>query len=176
MAHSIGSVGYLSVRGGHLHMSSDHISFFRASALNDVKRSPLQVFAHEVPFSHSVPGRVFDWEQPLRPPGCEILGLSDGVWILVKRCWDGDPTVRPRITDVNHRPKKPGLYLRSPAPPGVSARLCPSYYLRLPCSWVFSEMNVVPTQSSDTSNHAGKHIPFVRNDLAGARHNSPHTR
>ena len=47
-----------------------------------------------------MPGRVLDGERPSRPPNREILGLSDEVWLLMGNCWDGDPTVRPHITDI----------------------------------------------------------------------------
>ena len=64
----------------------------------------LQVFAHKRPFSHVyhylVPGLVFEGKRPSRPPNREILGLSEEVWALTVKCWDGDPSVRPHTTDI----------------------------------------------------------------------------
>ena len=43
---------------------------------------------------------VFAGEWPPRPPNREILGLSDDVWMLVGKCWDGVPTARPPTADI----------------------------------------------------------------------------
>ena len=42
---------------------------------------------------------VFGGRRPPRPQNREILGLSEDVWMLVERCWDGDPAVRPLTAD-----------------------------------------------------------------------------
>ena len=47
-----------------------------------------------------MPGWIVSGERPPRPLNREILGLSDEVWLLMGNCWDGDPTVRPRIAGV----------------------------------------------------------------------------
>lgn len=64
----------------------------------------MQIFAHELPFSHiriyRVPEMVSNGGRPPRPPNREILGLSEDVWMLVEKCWDGSPTARPPTADV----------------------------------------------------------------------------
>ena len=64
----------------------------------------MQVFTHEVPFPqvsrYLLLGRVVDGERPSRPPNREILGLSDDIWLLMRNCWDGDPTARPHVAKV----------------------------------------------------------------------------
>jgi len=47
-----------------------------------------------------VPLLVLDNRRPSRPQNREILGLSEDVWMLAERCWDGNPSVRPHIADI----------------------------------------------------------------------------
>lgn len=44
---------------------------------------------------------VSDGKRPPRPQNREILGLSEDVWMLVGKCWDGEPTARPHIADIS---------------------------------------------------------------------------
>ena len=63
-----------------------------------------QVFAHQRPFSHvpncAAPGLVLSGMRPTRPTNREILGLSEDLWTLTKRCWDLVPGTRPDAADV----------------------------------------------------------------------------
>ena len=63
-----------------------------------------QVLAHTRPFSpiihYAVPALVISGKRPLRPTNRDILGLSDNVWLLMEKCWDLDPSVRPHISDI----------------------------------------------------------------------------
>ena len=72
--------------------------------MNPSQGSFLQVFAQEQPFSQVypilVPLLVLGNRRPSLPQNREILGLSEDVWILAERCWDGNPCVRPQIADI----------------------------------------------------------------------------
>ena len=35
-----------------------------------------------------------------RPPRPKNHHLSDGIWEMIKRCWDSDKSKRPKITEV----------------------------------------------------------------------------
>ena len=39
-------------------------------------------------------------ERPSRPTNLDILGLSEGVWGLMEKCWDRVPSTRPHATDI----------------------------------------------------------------------------
>ena len=39
-------------------------------------------------------------ERPSRPTNLDILGLSEGVWGLIEKCWDRIPSIRPHATDI----------------------------------------------------------------------------
>ena len=61
-----------------------------------------QVFTGAVPFPEartegSAIHKIMSGERPQRPvfPSSSSLGLSDGVWDLMKRCWDVHRSVRP---------------------------------------------------------------------------------
>ena len=43
---------------------------------------------------------VLNNKRPQRPQNREILGLSEDIWMLTERCWDGNPSIRPHITDI----------------------------------------------------------------------------
>ena len=63
-----------------------------------------QVLAHKRPFSpvlhYGVLGLVLAGKRPSRPTNHDILGLSEDVWLLMEKCWDLDPSIRPRVTDI----------------------------------------------------------------------------
>ena len=90
-----------SMRSGWLYTRFDTTMSSGKLVLKD--RS-LQIFAQERPFSQVspilVPLLVLNGRRPPRPQNREILGLSEDVWMLAERCWDGNPSVRPRITDI----------------------------------------------------------------------------
>ena len=38
--------------------------------------------------------------RPPKPENASAIGLSDSLWSLVERCWDGDMKLRPKIAEV----------------------------------------------------------------------------
>lgn len=43
---------------------------------------------------------VLAGERPSRPTNLDILGLSEDVWVLIEKCWNQVPNVRPHATDI----------------------------------------------------------------------------
>ncbi|EMD36226.1 hypothetical protein CERSUDRAFT_65942 [Gelatoporia subvermispora B] len=64
-----------------------------------------EVFSGLLPFHDcghpgAIPWRVLSGMRPPRPAEALTVGLTDDVWELMQRCWQPDPRVRPRISDV----------------------------------------------------------------------------
>jgi hypothetical protein len=62
-----------------------------------------QVLTGEVPFSSEkmscmVALAVLKGDRPSRP---ENPSLTDDLWVLIQRCWDQDPPLRPEILEVS---------------------------------------------------------------------------
>ena len=63
-----------------------------------------QVLMSEHPFrgmraselAYHVPSGV----RPPKPKDAEAIGISESLWELIQKCWDGDPRRRPRIQEV----------------------------------------------------------------------------
>ena len=44
--------------------------------------------------------KVIQGERPTKPPNANEIGISDGLWQLLTRCWDADYTKRPLIGEI----------------------------------------------------------------------------
>ncbi|KAF9789239.1 kinase-like domain-containing protein [Thelephora terrestris] len=64
----------------------------------------LQVLTGELPFHNIKPlelaHHVLRGVRPNKPTNAEDIGISDRLWELMQRCWDGDKTQRPLIKEV----------------------------------------------------------------------------
>ena len=60
---------------------------------------PLQVFTGAVPFNNSshvaAMFAILDGKRPSRPT---VSALTNELWILIKRCWDQVPHLRPEVS------------------------------------------------------------------------------
>jgi hypothetical protein len=63
-----------------------------------------QVLTGELPFHNIKPlelaHHVLRGVRPDKPTNAEDIGISDRLWELMQRCWDGDKTQRPLIKEV----------------------------------------------------------------------------
>jgi hypothetical protein len=63
-----------------------------------------QVLTGEQPFRNIKPlelaYHVSFGARPEKPANAEAIGISDSLWKLMQRCWEGDRTQRPRIQEV----------------------------------------------------------------------------
>ena len=64
----------------------------------------VQVLTGKLPFldlrMEVITLKVLDGVRPPKPKNASAIGLSDPLWSLVKRCWDGDMKLRPKIAEV----------------------------------------------------------------------------
>ena len=64
----------------------------------------IQVLTGEVPFRglrwEEIIVSVVEGKRPVKPKNAPDLGLSDLLWDLVQRCWNGKLELRPTITEV----------------------------------------------------------------------------
>ena len=61
----------------------------------------MQVFTGAVPFNGSSPVvATFTIQQGNRPPRPVHPILTEELWTLMKQCWDHNPDLRPRVSDV----------------------------------------------------------------------------
>jgi len=64
----------------------------------------LEIFSGKQPFDgvpdDDVIKLVRSGERPDRPAGSANLGLSDTLWEVVQKCWNGSPELRPGMVDV----------------------------------------------------------------------------
>lgn len=68
---------------------------------------------------------VVQGERPAIPANARELGISDGLWQLLTKCWNADYSGRPRIDEIHqHLSQEPALELISP--PSKISR-APSY-------------------------------------------------
>ena len=44
---------------------------------------------------------VLEGERPQKPRDSERLGFTDGVWEVLQRCWEKEPSARPLIDDIS---------------------------------------------------------------------------
>jgi len=63
-----------------------------------------QVLTGEIPF-HGVGQSALVWsviqgKRPAKPGNVLSIGFSDILWGFTQRCWDGDPKLRPKVTEV----------------------------------------------------------------------------
>ena len=79
--------------------------------------SSIQVFTGVVPFSNEQPFTAgYSIMQGKRPPRPMHPAFTDDLWILMQRCWDDDPHLRPRVSEVLEVlliPSVPYPFLRS---------------------------------------------------------------
>ena len=63
-----------------------------------------QVLTGQYPFSNikprELPYHVSHGARPEKPGNAQDVGISDSLWRLIQRCWDGQITRRPRIQEV----------------------------------------------------------------------------
>jgi hypothetical protein len=61
----------------------------------------LQVYTGAVPFNHSLPAAamlaIMNGTRPPRPTHSNFTGA---LWVLMQRCWDQDPLLRPEVSEV----------------------------------------------------------------------------
>ena len=38
--------------------------------------------------------------RPVKPENAELIGISESLWELIQKCWDGEKTRRPQIQEV----------------------------------------------------------------------------
>ena len=61
----------------------------------------MQAFTGAVPFNGSSPVvAMFAIQQGNRPPRPAHPTFTEELWTLMQRCWDHDPCLRPRVSDV----------------------------------------------------------------------------
>ena len=64
----------------------------------------IEVFTGRLPFEgkgNSVAAkRILNGVRPEFPQNAEDVGLTVPMWDFLQRCWDGDPTKRPKIDEV----------------------------------------------------------------------------
>ncbi|KAF9644384.1 kinase-like protein [Thelephora ganbajun] len=64
----------------------------------------LQVLTGELPFRNIKPlelaYHVSSGVRPDRPLNTEVIGISNSLWKLIQKCWDGEKTRRPRVQEV----------------------------------------------------------------------------
>ena len=62
---------------------------------------PSKVFTGAVPFSNSPPtAAIFQIMQATRPPRPTHPDFTEDLWMLMQRCWNQDPKMRPNASEV----------------------------------------------------------------------------
>ena len=65
---------------------------------------PYQVLTGEAPFRDfkllELAYHVSHGARPGKPANAKAIGISDSLWELIQKCWDGDRTRRPQIHEV----------------------------------------------------------------------------
>ena len=63
-----------------------------------------QVLTGEQPFRGIRPSEIAYWVstgfRPDKPENAEAIGISEPLWNLIQKCWDGDRSQRPQIQEV----------------------------------------------------------------------------
>ena len=103
-------------------------------------------------------------ERPTRPGDSMKIGLSDPLWELLKRCWDGDRTRRPQMQDVevqigNAAVQWEGVHTPRRRPPPPSSR--PGGLLPTPLMASFNSSST-GTRNSTASDQSRLSIPDIR--------------
>lgn len=64
----------------------------------------VEVFTGDVPFRNmknkTVDDQIVNGKRPGKPQDAEQLGLTEGVWKFIRRCWTENPNKRPAIEEV----------------------------------------------------------------------------
>ena len=62
-----------------------------------------QIFTCEIPFGNiSSPMAMLAITQGKRPPRPTHPNFTENLWMLMQRCWDNDPHLRPEASEVLH--------------------------------------------------------------------------
>jgi len=68
--------------------------------------------------------KVLDGGRPTKPTNASDVGISDGLWQLLARCWNADDTKRPQVNEIfQHLCQEPGrqsIFPPSGNPPAPS--------------------------------------------------------
>ena len=72
---------------------------------SSVISSPIhQVLTGEQPFSGiksiELAFKISSGFRPAKPENAEAIGISESLWMLIEKCWDGERTRRPQIQEV----------------------------------------------------------------------------
>lgn len=50
-----------------------------------------------------ISSKVLQGSRPMKPTNASDLGISDGLWELLTRCWNADDTKRPQVNEILKR-------------------------------------------------------------------------